>query len=268
VRARTRAAAIILVAVASACGPKPLQLPSGPSTPLSDISSILREAVGHCGTVHSLTAELGLSGRVGTTRLRGRLQAGFARPSSVRLEAVAPFGAPFFVLAGTGGRATLWLPRDGRVLRDASAPEIVEALAGFAATPDDLAAWIAGCPAAQFNASEGLAFGERWTRVTSGGHTAWFRQTDRWRLVETEQNGLTLEFSNYTATQPGHVRIRRAATADRGALDVGLAISQVDTNVPLGAEAFTVDVKGESTLMTLDELRQSGPLRDRTGGTD
>jgi outer membrane biogenesis lipoprotein LolB len=263
-----RAAALALAAATAACTQGPLQLPSGASTPLSDTNFILQDALGHCAGIHSLTAEIGLSGKVGETKLRGHLQAGFARPSSVRLEAVAPFGAPFFVLAGTGDRATLWLPRDGRVLRDTAAAEIVEALAGFAATPDDLAAWIAGCPAPKFEGRDGRAFGERWTQIVSGSRTAWFHQTDRWRLAAVEQDGLTVEFSNYAGDRPRRVRIHRAASADRGALDVGLAISQVETNVALGQEAFAVDVKGDSTPMTLDELRQSGPLRDRTGGTD
>jgi hypothetical protein len=44
---------------------------------------------------------------------------GFERPGSLRLEGVAPFGSPAFILAARAGRATLLLPRDNRVLSGA-----------------------------------------------------------------------------------------------------------------------------------------------------
>ncbi len=267
---RTRArllAAIVLAASAATCGPPPaLKLPSGPSTPLTDTQAVLRDAIGHCAGVHSITAELGLSGRAGSTKLRGHLQAGFAQPAHVRLEAVAPFGAPYFVVAGTGDDTTLWLPRDARVLRDTSAADIIEALAGFSATPDDLAAWLEGCPAAAFRRGNGAVVRRRLGADRRRGRTAWFRKTDRWRLVQTEHDGLSVEFADHAGVQPGRIRIRRAAAADRAALDVGVSIGQVETNVTLGDQAFTVDVPADATPITLDELRRSGPLRDTSGG--
>ena len=267
-----RASAGILTAAVLAatvgCGPPPaLKLPSGPSTPLADAQGILRDAIGHCAGLHSITAELGLSGRAGSTKLRGRLQAGFAQPGHVRLEAVAPFGAPYFVVAGTGDRTTLWLPRDARVLRDTSAADIVEALAGFSATPDDLAAWLEGCPSASFDGSAGQSFGADWAQIAGTTRSAWFRKTDRWRLVQTAHDGLSVEFADYAGLQPGRIRIRRAA-ADRAALDVGVSISQVETNVTLGDRAFAVDVPADAAPITLDELRRTGPLRDSSGGTE
>jgi hypothetical protein len=257
-----------MLAPSAACGPPPaLKLPSGPSTPLADVQAVLHDATGQCAGLHSITAELGLSGRAGSTKLRGRLQAGFAQPGHVRLEAVAPFGAPYFVVAGTGDRTTLWLPRDARVLRDASAADIVEALAGFSATPDDLAAWLEGCPAASFDGATGQSFGADWAQISGTARTAWFRRTDRWRLMQTEHDGLSVEFADHIGLQPRRIRIRRAAAADRGALDVGVSISQVETNVSLSERAFAVDVPADVTPITLDELRRTGPLRDSTGGT-
>src|SRR5262249_25621396 len=102
VRALAALTAAAVVVLAVGCGPPPsLTLPSGPSTTLADAQAVLHDALGHCAGLHSITAELGLSGRAGSTKLRGRLQAGFAEPSQLRLEAVAPFGAPFFVVAGS-----------------------------------------------------------------------------------------------------------------------------------------------------------------------
>ena len=104
--------------------------------------------------------------------------------------------------------------------------------------------------------------------VELGGaeRTAWFRKTDRWRLVQTEHHGLSVEFADHAGLQPGRIRIRRAAAADRAALDVGVSIGQVETNVTLGDRAFTVDVPADATPITLDELRRNGPLRDTSGG--
>ena len=61
---------------------------------------------------------MSLSGRAGGERVRGRILTGLESGGLVRLEAVAPFGAPFFILAGRSERATLVLPREHRVLKD------------------------------------------------------------------------------------------------------------------------------------------------------
>ena len=50
--------------------------------------------------------------------MRGRAIAGFDLPGSLRLEGVAPFGPPAFILAGRDEAATLLLPRENRVLRE------------------------------------------------------------------------------------------------------------------------------------------------------
>ena len=78
---------------------------------------------------------MGLSGKAGSTTLRGRIDAGFAEPAKARLEGIPPFGKPVFILVADEGRGTLVLTRENRVLRDAPPEAIVEALAGIALTP-------------------------------------------------------------------------------------------------------------------------------------
>ena len=56
----------------------------------------------------------------------------------MRLEAVAPFGKPAFMLRRAARSATLVLPRDERVLRGAAPAAIVEALTGVALGPAEL----------------------------------------------------------------------------------------------------------------------------------
>jgi hypothetical protein len=269
-RARSKGAAVFALLLSS-CAPKPLTLPTGASTPLSDHAPFA-EALDHCDKVTTVTAEIGLSGKAGSERLRGTLHTGFAPPESLRLEAVAPFGGPFFLLAGTGGRATLLLPREDRVLRDESASAILEALAGLDQAPSDLRAWIAGCPAAPATISNPRGLGADWAAADlESGRQLWIHRVPNqqaagrtgWRLVAVIAGPLTVEFSEHAGTQPGRVRIRRAAAANFAELDVRLTLRQVERGVELADAAFAIDVPSGAVPITIEELRGSGPLRDR-----
>ena len=88
--------------------------------------------------------------------------AGFGA-GALRLEGVAPFGAPVFILVGVKDRGTLLLPRDRRVLDGAAPGDILKALIGVDLSPGDLLAAITGCVKA--NAA---ALGARVVRDASG----------------------------------------------------------------------------------------------------
>ena len=97
----TRLAAAPLLAlslVCAACAPPLLKLPSGPGAIAGDGRAAMEEATAACRRVSNITLEMSVAGSVGGHRLRGRLLAGLARPDSIRLEAVAPFGQPVFIL--------------------------------------------------------------------------------------------------------------------------------------------------------------------------
>lgn len=253
----------------SSCAPKSLVLPTGPTVPLTDPAPIA-EALEHCAGITTVTAEIGLSGRAAGQRLRGTLHAGFAPPASLRLEAVAPFGGPFFLLAGREGRATLLLPREDRVLRDAPAADILEALAGLDQTPADLRAWIAGCPAAAGEVRDPRSSGANWVSAVMGtDRRFWLTRVTgpsgaaAWRLAAAQAGPLTIEFAGHTGRQPGRVRIRRAQAPGAAALDVRLALRQVEHGVALPEAAFDVDVPAGAVPITIEELRGSGPLREQ-----
>src|SRR5262245_37505706 len=129
----------------SACTPKAPLLPTGPGTPFPGFADAYKEATTACRDVKTITASMGLSGKAGNTKLRGRIDAGFAAPGRVRLEGIPPFGRPVFVLAADGPRTTLVFTRDDRVLRDAPPDRIVEALAGVPVDADALRTIVAGC---------------------------------------------------------------------------------------------------------------------------
>jgi outer membrane lipoprotein-sorting protein len=262
---RGLALAAALAVWSAACATAPLRLPSGPFTPLADPGPIVNEAFGHCDGIQTLTAALALSGRAGRQRLRGRVHAGFERPDAVRLEGVAPFGPPVFILAARGSESTLLLPRDDRVLRDAPPASIIAALAGVDVSPGDLRSLLAGCPGATTEVTEAKSFGPDWVSLTlSDGSTAWLRRTaSGWRLVAGTRGPLSYEMTEYAGRTPGRVRLRTDPHAAPASPIVDLTVrpSQVETNVSLPGDAFTVDVPPQAVGITLDELRESGPLR-------
>ena len=131
-------------AMLGACAARRVSLPGDPGSPLPGFAEAYQAATASCGGVRTLTAELGLAGSAGGRRVRGRAIVGFAQPDSMRLEGVAPFGPPAFILAARDGRGSLLLPRDDRAVRDARPDEILDALVGVALTPGELQAAVTG----------------------------------------------------------------------------------------------------------------------------
>jgi outer membrane lipoprotein-sorting protein len=252
---------LALALTIAACAPKKPVLPTGPGTPSQDYQAPLAEASADCGHVKTLTAALNLSGRAGRTKLRGRIDAGFAAPSDIRLEGVAPFGKPVFVLVSRNERATLVLPRDERVLRDAPAASIVEALAGVPLGPAELRSIVAGCGLTMTAPSAGRTYAGGWIAVDAGETTAYLRQVEgRWRVAGATRGAITVSYADFTGSRAATVRVQTTPSAGGAAADLTLRISQLDINVPLEAEAFAYDVPKDWAPLTLEELRRAGPL--------
>jgi hypothetical protein len=51
-------------------------------------------------------------------------------------------------------------------------------------------------------------------------------------------------------------------------VELSAAVSQLESNVPLDASAFSVTIPPGTGRLTLDELREAGPLRDATAPRD
>lgn len=244
----------------SSCAPKPPTLPTGAGLPFPDFASAYAQATDECSGVKTMTAAIGLSGRAGRTKLRGRIDAGFAAPAELRLEGVHPFGKPVFILVARGEQATLVLPRDARVLRNTRPAAIVEALAGVTLEPMELRWAVAGCGVGPVKPDDGKAYPKGWAAIGAGETTTYVRQIEgRWRIAAVSRGPLTVSYDDYAAGRPGTVRIR--TTSERGAAaDLTLRLSQVEINVALGGEVFDVEVPADATPLTLDELRRAGPL--------
>lgn len=245
----------------SGCAPRLLSLPTDPGNPLPDFVEIHRQATSGCAGVRTFTAELSLSGRAGGQPLRGRAIAGFAIPASLRLEGVAPFGPPAFILADGGDGATLLLPRENRVLRDGRAADVLGALTGVTLAPADLQAILTGCVASTPGALGGRLHerGLASIDLPSGATLYLERVGAGWRPRAARRPGWEIEYSGWQGAFPLQVRFRSVDPAIH--VDLTAAISQIEANITIDPAAFMVNVPADADPLTMMELRDAGPLR-------
>ncbi len=200
-----------------------------------------------------------MSGKAGRTKLRGRIDAGFAAPDRARLEGIPPFGKPVFVLVADRGKGTLVLSRDDRVLRDAPPDQIVEALAGVPLGPEALRTVLSGCGFA-VSPTEGHAFSNGWVAASSADGTTYLRPRDGiWEVAAAEHGVVSVLYSDYANGRPSTIRLR-STLQGRTTADITLRLSDVDINTTLDPKTFEVDLPDHPVPLTLDELRRAGPL--------
>jgi hypothetical protein len=253
--------AVILLSLAAslpACAPKPIELPTGTGSPYAEAARAYEEAVKECRGVRTMQATLGLSGRAGTTTLRGTVDAGFEAPDRIRLEGRHPLGRPVFILAAGGGRSTLYMPRDDRVLRDVPPELIVEALVGVSLAPGELRSLVSGCGFGVAEPAGGREYSGGYVAVDTGGPTTYLRREQNvWRVAAATRPPLTVLYSGFVNGRPATLRVVSSGTPRA---DLTVRLSDVNLNVPMDAAVFAVDVPAAAQPLTLDELRRAGPL--------
>jgi hypothetical protein len=251
----------VAVLAFSGCASRRLSLPTDQGTPFTDFAQVHNQLTEACRGVKTVTAELALAGRAGEQRLRGRVVAGFERPASMRLEGVAPFGPPAFILAARGPMAVLLLPRDERVLTGERADEILGALTGVALAPADLQAILTGCVTADPKPTAGRLHQNGWASIElEGGARIYLQQQNNlWQLRAAQRQDWRIDYPAWQGRYPQTVRLQ----SDRpGTLvDLTATLSQLEANVAIDEKAFTVDVPANAESLTLEELRNAGPLR-------
>lgn len=245
----------------SACAPRRLSLPTDPGTPLSDFAAVHKQVASACRGVRTLRAVLNLRGRVGDERLSGNVHAGFVQPASMRLEGTPPFGQPVFILAAEGATGTLLLPRESRVLRGEPAESILEALIGVNLASADLQAILTGCVVPDPVATGGHTHANGWASIDlQGGATLFLqRPSSQWQLRAARRDGWQLEYTMAQSRFPTSVRL--TSDSQKVPVDLSTGISELEANVDLEPAAFRVDVPSDAKPLTLEELRESGPLR-------
>ena len=257
----------------SACASRTPPRPAG--VPASDPTALVAfaNATAACRGFRSLTGELSLSGRASNERIRGRVIAGLEAGGLVRLEGLAPFGPPVFILAGRAEQATLLLPREHRVLRDTRVSAVLERLTGLALGAEDLRLMVSGCLADNAVPTDGKQWPGGWQAVSlAPDRVAYLRVRQGVPVVVAADYGpWHLDFSEHAGGYPRVVRVRRlrqgfGAQGRAGDLitDVTARIGGLEVNVTIDPLAFTLDVPADADPMTLDELRSVAPLVPKT----
>ena len=245
----------------SSCGAPLIKLPAGPGAPAADAAEALAQATASCRGIRTLTAEVAANGQVGGRRFRVRLSVGVAAPASARLEAVAPFGPPLFILVAADDDATLLLPRDERVLEHGRSAEVLDAVAGVPLSAADLHAVLTGC-APGVSQPEGRALGADWRVITDAAGDALYLHRaggQPWQLAAVLRRAWRVDYRDPLNGLPRSMRITSVGGQRTASFDLTLALSQVETNVPLGADVFRVDIPRTAQPITLDELRHARP---------
>jgi hypothetical protein len=250
-----------LVLTAS-CGARRVPLPSDPGSPLPNYNDIHAEATKACRGARTLTTELGLRGRAGTRRLSGRLIAGFERPASMRLEMVAPFGPAGFILVTRGEQAVLLLPRDERVVRGESAEAILGALTGVTLGPADLQALLTGCILPESKPVGGRLHSNGWASIDlEGGATMYLRRMGAWQITAGRRNGWEVEYPMWQGAFPQVIHLQ--SSAQTATVDMTATLAQIEVNTDLNPATFNVDIPAGTAPLSLDELREAGPLGEK-----
>ena len=247
--------------VTASCGPALLKLPGGPRMPATDAAVVIDQATAACRAISTITLEMSVRGSVGGQRIRGRLSAGLSKPASARLEAVASFGQPAFFFVATNADATIYIPRDQRVAH--GRPDaLLEAVAGVPLDASALRTVITGC-AAMPDAGAMEAIGEDWRVTTDGSDEIYLRReqaTRSWRLSATRRGGAGGWRADYSNFERGLPRTIRLVSTPSGRFDLQLELSQIELNTTLGPDAFQLQVPSSAEIISVDELRRSGPL--------
>lgn len=216
-----------------------------------------------CRGANAFSAEIHVNGNVGAEKLRSvTLQGAMTRNGEMRLLAVAPAGPPIFTLAGRTEAATLTLPRERRVL-SAPAADIIAALVGMRLSPVDWLDLLTGCVAAA-PADAGVRIGGA-TIVTlqaDAGRVRMQKAGASWQIIAGDRPDLLVEYREYQGRWPSVARVTSHPGA-AVAVSLNMTISQIFVNTPTPARMFALDVPGNYSPMTLDELRAIGPLGGR-----
>jgi hypothetical protein len=180
----------------------------------------------------------------------------------MRLEAVAPFGPPGFILATRGERAVLLLPRDERVVRGESADAILGALTGVTLAPADLLAILTGCIVPDAKAVGGRLHANEWASIDlEGGATMYLQRMGAWRVRAARRGGWEVDYPAWQGAFPQTIRLR--SVNEPANVDMTATLTQIEVNVDVNPAAFTIEVPASVSPLGLDELRQAGPLGEK-----
>jgi hypothetical protein len=247
--------------ILSACAPHLFVPPVGPGEPFPEATQAWTDATRTCRGASTYQAEIHVRGKVERESLSATIHGLVTRADQISLRVPVIFGPPAFVLGGTADSATLWLPRDERVLT-ARADEILEALTGLRLGPRALLAVLDGCVAQAEAITASARYGPLGAITTDDGRMFLEQRDGRWRITRGLAAGLIVEYSDLGPDWPRALRITTEA-GHTPAVSLSMTIDQMDVNLPHEAKDFAVNVPASAAPMTLADLRAAGPLREK-----
>jgi hypothetical protein len=258
-RSAARTAVFVLLAGAAACSTVTLFVPpAGPGTAAPEGERALADAVEACRDVTSITAIMRLRGRLGDRRVPSVTLRGAATiDGHVRLLLSAA-GSTRFVVSGRGGTATLYLHDDNRTLT-APAGDIVEALMGMRIGPVRLLRVLSGCITTDPAYRSAERLGDLLRVQTADAQLFLASAGGRWQTIWGRFDELNVEYRGYASGAPTQVLLGTDATHDPR-VQLQLTIDERTINETLAPEAFDYRPPPGATPMTLEELKQAGPL--------
>ena len=248
--------------VAAACSARAaLTLPTGAGVPAPHAQAAWAEASTTCRALSSYRAEFGLTGQVGSQRIRGlasaRLNAALTREGSIGLEAEVS-GQSVFRLGGTAQSAVLLVRNPNRVVT-APPDEILDALIGVRLGPERLLRVFGGCVSAEEEIVRAADHGRFTEIATRDARMFLEQQAARWRVRAGHLGDIAIEVHRFRGDLPDRIVVRSTRTAGPTVV-LDLRIRQALSNTDVPAAAFHVSVPPDARTITIEELRDSGPL--------
>ena len=101
--------------------------------------------------------------------------------------------------------------------------------------------------------------GDTWRAVDlENGATAYFQLLNGvWHLVAATRGTLVMHFDQFDDQRPARIRLQTPGAS------LTLSLSQTEVNTPLGEEVFRISVPPDADPLTLQQLREAGPLGGR-----
>jgi hypothetical protein len=248
-----------LLTCSSACASALFVPPAGPGEPAPDAAAAFAEATRACRGVASVKASLRVSGRIGGERLPTTIDiATGATPTGIRLEGHAA-DRNLFRLAGTTEEATLYLD-DGHRAATGRPEDLTDALMGVKLGPGRWLALLTGCVATPPDFMSGARYGADLAVTTPSGRVFLALADGAWHAVHGTFDGLVVTYRRFSSTLPDEWRLSSETGRDPS-VALSVSVDHMTAGGPIAASVFTLTLPDDVTPMTLDELRQSGPLR-------
>jgi hypothetical protein len=94
-----------------------------------------------------------------------------------------------------------------------------------------------------------------------GGATVFLRRMGAWQVTAARRDGWEVDYTTWQGAFPQVIRLR--SVSEPAHVDMTATLTQIEVNVDLDPMAFTVDVPANVTPLSVEELREAGPLGER-----